>query len=62
MFCETDSIPHNIPHIQTKCEEYPRILSGIVSVPHNIIMDLNNVMKRGTKKLPFKYHEFLSQT
>ena len=26
----------DIPHIQSKC--------GILSVPHNIVMDLNNVM------------------
>ena len=29
--------------IQTKCGEYPGILRGILSVPHNIIMNLNNV-------------------
>ena len=36
----------NIPNIQTKCGEYLRILHGILSVPQNIVMDLNNVMSK----------------
>jgi hypothetical protein len=34
-----------ISHIQSKCEEYMKILRGIPSVPHNNAMDLNDVMK-----------------
>jgi hypothetical protein len=38
--------PRNIIQIQiqSKCEEYPGILRRILSVPQNIVMDLNNVM------------------
>ena len=35
----------DIPHIQIKCGEYVGILRGILSIPHNNVMDLNNVMK-----------------
>ena len=34
----------DIPHIQTECEEYPGVLRGLLPVPHNIVIDLNNVM------------------
>jgi hypothetical protein len=34
----------NTPHIQYECWEYPEILCGILSIPQNIIMDLNNIM------------------
>ena len=30
--------------MQTECGEYPGILRGIMSVPQNDVMDLNNVM------------------
>ena len=44
MFCGTDSIPHNIPHIWFECGKYLRIFCGILLVLHNIVMDPNNVM------------------
>lgn len=34
----------DIRHIRSECEEYPRILHEILSVPHNLVMDLNNVV------------------
>ena len=40
MFCGTDSTSWNISHIQIECGEY----MGILLVPQNIVMDLNNVM------------------
>ena len=43
MFCGTKSIPQNIPPIQTECREYPGIFYGVLSVPQNIVMDLNNI-------------------
>ena len=39
MLCGTDSIPRD-----SECGEYPRILCEILSVPHNIVMDMNYVM------------------
>jgi hypothetical protein len=30
--------------INAHCGKYPRIYNGIMSVPHNIVMDMNNVM------------------
>ena len=46
MLCGTDSIPRSThgysPHLD--CGEYPGILRGILSVPHNKAMDLNNVI------------------
>jgi hypothetical protein len=33
----------DIPHIQSECWEYLGILSGILSVPQNIVMGMNNV-------------------
>ena len=47
IFCGTDSISESIPrysHIQTGCGKYFRIFHGVLSVPHNIVMDLNNFM------------------
>lgn len=48
MFCDTHNISHNIypniPHTQFEYEEYMEILCGILLVPSNIVMDLNNVM------------------
>ena len=47
MLCGTDNIAQvfpDTPQIQSECGEYLRILHGIISVPHNIVMDLNNVM------------------
>ena len=32
-------------HKQTDCGKYPGILHGILSVPHNFVMNLNNVMQ-----------------
>jgi hypothetical protein len=43
LFCGTDKIPQNIPHIQAECggcfAEY------LLSIPHDIVMDLNNGMR-----------------
>ena len=44
MLFGTNNIMWNIPHIQTECEKYERIFYEILSVPHNILMDLNNAM------------------
>lgn len=44
MFYGTHNIPWYIPRIQTKCGKYGKILHEIVSVPQNIVMELNNVM------------------
>ena len=59
MFCRTDSILWNIPHIHTECEEYFVGLTmfykiflkfsltvKILSIPHNTVMALNNVMEQ----------------
>ena len=35
----------DIPHIQSECGEYPGILRETLSVPHDIVMDLYNVMR-----------------
>ena len=40
MLCRTDNIMSNIPHVQTECGDY----SIKLSIPHTIVMDLNNVM------------------
>ena len=48
----------DIPRIQFECGEYPGILCGIVLVPQNIIMDLNNVM-HAYKPVDKKYLSFL---
>ena len=32
-------------HIQTECGIYMGLFCGILTVPHNIIMDLNNVLE-----------------
>ena len=37
----------DIFHIQIECEEYLGILCGILSVPHNNVMDFNDVMMVG---------------
>jgi hypothetical protein len=44
MFCMTDIILQNIPHIRVgfECGEY--IFCKKFSIPQNIVMDLNNVM------------------
>jgi hypothetical protein len=44
MFCGTDNTPQKKIHIQPKHGEYSRIFHGILSVPHNIVMDPNNVV------------------
>ena len=44
MFCGTKNI-------YLECGEYPKILREILSVPQNIVMDLNNVMKCHTIKV-----------
>ena len=41
MFYGTNSIPQSNLHIQS---DTWKILCGILSVVHNIVMDLNNVM------------------
>jgi hypothetical protein len=33
---------HNI--IQYECGKYPRIFHGILSIPHNVVMNMNNIM------------------
>ena len=38
----TDIIPWNIPGYG----KYPRVFRGILSIPQNIVMDLNNIMIR----------------
>ena len=43
MFCETNNILQNILFVQTRCEKY---FCEVLSVPHNIVMDLNNVVMR----------------
>lgn len=35
-------VQHKI--IRAECSEYPGILRGVPSVPHNSVMDLTNVM------------------
>ena len=49
MLCGDDNILWTIPiysiHSIFKCGQYPRIFHGILSVPHNIVMNLNDVMK-----------------
>jgi len=40
VLCRIDNILKNIPHIQSKCEIFCKILL----VPQNIVMDLSNVM------------------
>ena len=34
----------DISLIQFECGEYPRLFHGILSVPHSIVMNLNNVI------------------
>ena len=51
MLCGTDSIPRNILHIQTECEKHS------MSVPRNIVMDLNNVTTSQDMKPKLTYHE-----
>ena len=52
MFGGTDNIAHNILggfHNQYEYAKYIEIFCGILSVPQNIVMDLNNVMKSGVE-------------
>ena len=44
MFCGTKCISRNIFRIKTEREKYHKVLCEILSVPYNIVMDLNNVM------------------
>jgi hypothetical protein len=44
VLCGIDKIPKNIPHIHTECEKYLGIFGGVLLVPQNIIMNMNNVM------------------
>ena len=39
-FCETENIMQNVTHIQSECGEHS---AYILSVPHNIVIDVNNV-------------------
>ena len=48
MFCGSDNILWDIPHIQMECRG---IFYRIFSIPQNIVMDLNNVMKIQNNKL-----------
>ena len=46
MLCEINMFPWNISyysHIPSKCEKHQGIFHKIMLVPHNIVMDLNNV-------------------
>ena len=45
MFRGIVSIPHNIPHIEYDYGGYVGTFHGMLSVPCNIVMKLNNVMK-----------------
>jgi hypothetical protein len=52
MLCGTDNIMQNINHIHIECKEYSpysyyvcQIFREILSVRHNIVMALNNVMQ-----------------
>ena len=45
----------DISHIQFDCGKYPEILCGLLSVPQNIVKDLNNVMFIIIKLKPYKY-------
>lgn len=45
--CNIDIIPWNISrysYIETKCEKYLELFCGILSIPHNIVMELKNIM------------------
>ena len=47
MLCGTENIPRNILQcfqIQFECGKYQGIFCGIMLVPHNIVMDMRNVM------------------
>ena len=44
MFCGTNDIPGNIPHIHIISTSIWGIFYGILLVPQNTVMDLNNVM------------------
>ena len=45
IFCGTADIPQNIPIIQLNMGNIRKtILCEILSVPHNVVMDLNDVM------------------
>jgi hypothetical protein len=39
----------DISHIQYECGKYQGILSGILSVPQNVVVDMNNVMSMERK-------------
>ena len=41
VFCGTDNIPLNNP----ECGDSSRLFNGILSVPQNIVVDLNNVVE-----------------
>ena len=43
MLSGTNNILQTNPHIQTECGEY-YVVCRVLSIPHNIVMDLNNVM------------------
>jgi hypothetical protein len=44
----------DIPHIQTEYGESQRIFRGILSVPHNVVMIMNNAIK-GTQVVYVNY-------
>jgi hypothetical protein len=51
MLCGIDNIPQNIPHTRSKCGKY---YVEYRRVPHNKVMDMNNVMVLG---LPTVYKQ-----
>ena len=58
MLCGIENIPHNIPGYSPhpECGEYRGMFSGILSVPQNTVMDLNNAMKVMCSNILDKFH------
>ena len=44
LFGGTGNIPQNILHVQYECGEHPGLFFGILSISHNIVMDMNHAM------------------
>ena len=44
MLCGIDNIPYNIPHIRSKYGNIMECFVRTLSVSHNNVMDMNNVM------------------
>ena len=49
----------DISHIQFECGKYLGVFCGIVSIPHNIVMNLDNVMQEHNTP---KVYGFLKDT